>query len=316
MNDIIRQAIYLIEDVGKAILNIQRYSPVYMFTTENLSGVMKSLDVCGKSVLTVSSSGDHIFDMLLNGATVVESYDINYFTRFYFYLKEAAIKALSYNEFLDFFFPSKFSFNSKVFDNEVFFRKILPNIKNEDAAIFWKTLFSRYKGKRLYNSKLFIQGYYSKSTYIDCINYLKNEDNYRRLQHKLAGYDYKFYWINIFNDDDKLPDKKYDIIYLSNVLDKLCCKDELSYLDKVRKIICRLKRHLTDKGILGICYLYYYLDDYWEILSPGQIASLNFRSKYFEGNDYVYKSFNGIGVHKSRRRTNRDALLMVSNEKY
>ena len=124
MENIIKQAINIIEN---GIIEL-KYSPVYIFTTENITKVIKNMNVCKKKVLTVSSSGDHIFNMLLNGASTIECYDINYFTKYYFYLKEATIRSLNYEEFQEFFFNKRFSFNSKTFSNEVFFNKILPNI--------------------------------------------------------------------------------------------------------------------------------------------------------------------------------------------
>ena len=47
------------------------FSSVYMFSTENTKEVVKGLNVKGKKVLTPSSSGDHIFEMLLSGAECV-----------------------------------------------------------------------------------------------------------------------------------------------------------------------------------------------------------------------------------------------------
>ena len=63
-----------------------------MFATENLNGVINTLDVEEKDILIVSSSGVHIFNMLLNGTKSVEVYDINLFAKYWFYFKEATVR--------------------------------------------------------------------------------------------------------------------------------------------------------------------------------------------------------------------------------
>ena len=78
MKNSIEQAINLIEKKQYGYYNLVNYCPIYLFTTENIKGITNSLDVTNKNILTVSSSGDHILNMLLNGATNIESYDINY----------------------------------------------------------------------------------------------------------------------------------------------------------------------------------------------------------------------------------------------
>ena len=46
------------------IFSDKKYASIYMFSTEKVRGVVSSLAVRNKEILTVSASGDHIFNML------------------------------------------------------------------------------------------------------------------------------------------------------------------------------------------------------------------------------------------------------------
>lgn len=317
MKQDIETAEAIIEFNGKEQLEIDldKYHSVFMFTTENIKGMLKKININQKAILTVSSSGDHIFNFLLYGTENIDAYDSNVFTKYFFYLKEAAIRTLSYEEFLEFFIrQNRFSFigsKNKVFSDEYFW-KIQENIRDKDSRIFWNYLFSKYGGKKIYNSSLFIGNNYSKNTYMECNNYLENENNYKALQQKLKDYQYKFYELNIFNLDfiKQIQNKKYNFIYLSNILDSLQAKTELQYVIKVKEILSSLKEILDKNGRIGVCYLYCYLDDYWHDHAKGNLKSISTREKYFKKH-YQYEEFRGISNLKSKRVSERDALILT-----
>lgn len=311
MNEQIEQAIKIITSDNPTIFGTEKYQSIYMFATENIHEVINSIDVKDKSILTVSSSGDHIFNMLLNGAKSIEAYDINYFTKYYFYLKESAIRTLNYNEFIDFFFGRKYSLKKDVF-NEQKFKLVIENIKDKESKLFWDILLSGCGGKRLYKSNLFFRNHYSKNTYIECNDYLRKEENYKALQQLLNNYNYTFYLVNIFNDISNIPNKEYDIIYLSNILDRIIGKDKLETIKKIKDIIIKVKEYLSPNGVLGICYLYNYLDDYWAIEHSSQICNPNVRYKHFNEKDgYIYESFEGVCNYGSNSVKDRDAIMLV-----
>lgn len=312
MDERIEQAMKIIEGDQHLIYETQKYQSVYMFTTENIRGILRSVDVRGKDILTVSASGDHIFNMLLAGAKNVESYDVNYFAKYLFYFKEAAVKTLEYKEFLDFFFPKMLPFGCKLFDYDTFLR-VLVNIRDVDAKEFWKRIFAyvNFDGAFLYSSALFFPNLYSKSTYIACNDYLRNESNYKALQVRLANYDYKFSLVNIFGDFEELIEKKYDFIYLSNILDRIRGENEVDCANKVEEVVDRLKMYLKDDGTLGVCYLYCYLNDYWVYDTPNRISNPDLRYRCFKDSIYDYVTFNGIADIKGRVAKNRDALMLV-----
>ena len=211
------------------------YMPLYMFTTENIKGVTESLDVAGKDVFSVCASSDHEFNFLLKGARNVEAFDVNYLTDFYYWFKESAVLTLEYEEFIDFFFPKhKFSFRKKTF-NEKDFMRIIDNIRDEDAKEYWKNLVNIYGCEFLYSSKLF-NIFYDKKLYIECNDYLKNKENYNKLRDRLKRHKHKFYHLNVFDELYELPKgNKYQVIYLSNILDRIKANDKLSCVRKSKR---------------------------------------------------------------------------------
>lgn len=296
---------------GSVLFRQEQYQSIYMFTTENIKGVTKILDVKEKDILTVSSSGDHIFNMLLKGAKSIEAYDINLFSKYYFYFKESAIRTLTRDEFICFFFGKNYSFREQRFNEEIYL-KILKNIKDSDSKFFFDVLGRSVGSKKLFKSELFFSNYYSKNTYIECNDYLKDDDSYKKLQQILKSYNYKFYNLNIFDDISIIKDKKYDIIYLSNILDRIIGKNKLDTVKKIKKIILKLKEHLTINGILSVCYLYNYLDEQWVTYHSKQICNPDIRYEHFNEKDgYIVDSFSGISNYGSSSIRDRDALLLI-----
>ena len=78
-----------------------RFNSIYPFTSENIAGYMKDLDLTGKKVITVTGSTDHILNAILQGATEITTFDINPLTKPYMDLKISALKNLSYEDFIN-----------------------------------------------------------------------------------------------------------------------------------------------------------------------------------------------------------------------
>ena len=57
----------------------QSFDTAYLFTNENIADYIK--DVKNKKILSIASSGDHYLCCLLNGATNIDLFDINYFSK-------------------------------------------------------------------------------------------------------------------------------------------------------------------------------------------------------------------------------------------
>lgn len=75
--------------------------PVYLWTNENVRGY-QNLFEGKKNVLSVLSSGDQIFNMLLKGVIKIDTFDNNGLTEYFTLgLKKAMILKYSYEEFLN-----------------------------------------------------------------------------------------------------------------------------------------------------------------------------------------------------------------------
>lgn len=211
--------------------------PVYLFTNENISGVLATMgNISGKRILTVASSGDHAFESYLAGASHVDTFDINSFQKNVIELKTHMIKHLPYSDFMNFFFDKKDFFNQKILApvtnlfsaNLRNFMSICSSTDNVRQNFkYMKPCSADYNTKRL--------------QYISC------EQNYNNLSDKLphaipfkhcdistayrcTQYYVQRYGINYLEKKSKLSHipapklyanffEKYDLILLSNIFD-------------------------------------------------------------------------------------------------
>ena len=303
MLDDLISAIRLLENIKFSNNN---FSSTYMFSNENINGFMKKISLDKKSVLTVCSSGDQAFNLILNGASNVDLFDINGFTKYYFYLKKAAIMGLNYQDFMNFFFSTLINKKSFSFNSYLNFRDWIDDF---DARIFWDYLFCHYTGNEIYKSKLFHKLYYSKKDTLKRNQYLITENNYNRLKEMLVDKEFNFYNINLFEDTLYFKDN-YDFIYLSNIFDYLVKENDLEYAKSIKEIITNLSEYINDNGEIVVNYIYLYNEDFEkEDTCFSSFNSLYFRKEYFD-NNYDYVLFPGTFDLDGYQERNRDALML------
>ena len=151
---------------------------------------------------------------------------------------------------------------------------------------------------------------YSRKTYIECNDYLKNETSYNKLKENLLKTKFNFYNIDIINDT--IPNNtKYDFIYLSNILDFLKSKNNLEYIKKVKEIILKLKISLSELGTIAVSYIYLYFDDCPLNNNANIFKSYPIIKKHF--NEFQYITFPGIFTPHSKQLRNHDALIFYKN---
>lgn len=253
--------------------NFTKYCPVYIFTTENISGYLNTLDVKGKDVLVPCASGDHILEAINKGAKSVDVFDINIYSYHMARLKIAAVKALSKEEFLNFFVrkTDDDTINEKIFDRQVYeskIRKCLPVYSRN----FWDVAYNSWKNnhaklnksKNLLHSGLFVHNFATQDGMIKLLDYLK-DDNYDKLKEKLSIMDeenIEFFNCDIVDIESHL-EKKYDIIMLSNIQDYAdeiySVTDKITGLRKYREFIKNtLFKFLNKNGCIVGEYYYSY----------------------------------------------------------
>ena len=179
----------------------------YSFTNENLKNFFNSeyIDVNGKRVLTVGSSGDQALNAIYYGAKSVDVVDMNIMTKLFIDLKTAMIKNLSFEDFEQY----SVAFVDYI---EKYYPKISHDLPPETQRFFdtillngdfvWLNNFIRESGFR---------GASNSVIYTDI-------DAYNSLQNKLLSGDYE---INVIVGDIArfvdLTHGKYDLILLSNI---------------------------------------------------------------------------------------------------
>ena len=207
------------------IKNRPNYGKVYYRTNEELLYPYSDIDFYEKDVLSVLSSGDHVFTARYLEAEKVDTFDINVLTLYYFYLRLWSIK---YNYEL---------FPDILHENHKWLRELLVRVrpKNEREMII-KNFYEKHMNDNTNFRYMFHEPtsqVTGKTTYKDA----------SELQHYVDD-EFDFYNIDIFNENNISND--YDIILLSNVL-------EWSHSDARKRQAIENLSKLTRKDGMVIC---------------------------------------------------------------
>ena len=307
MNDDLKQALHTAKArcEGNIIIDdasINGFEKIYPFTTENITVYIDFFDLKDKSLLTVGSSGDQVINAALKGVKEVTLLDINPYTKYYFYLKQAGILELNLAQFNDFFryndYP-KFKYNKKVkvFNNDSYKKlKSTLQLLDNDAYLFWDELFDMYS-PRCIRFFLFSKDENPYSVLSKSSLYLRDENNYNETKTKIKNLRPEF-----INEDilDVNLAKNYDNIWLSNIACYL-------HRNELKKVTDNFAQNLNDDGQLLISYLYrncrythHNLKANLELLKEYSLASY-----YFEGIDGI-KSYDdtkdAVLVYQKKRK--------------
>lgn len=222
------------------------FEEVYPFTTENVSAYLKNMNLKGKSLLTVGSSLDQVFNPLVLDVKSVTLLDINPYTKEYFEFKKNIILTVS---------------------RKKLYRTILE---------------SRLSHFKMANDILSEESIIKANNYLQT----EENYDYLREKLRNNKFDLNFITGNIFKIKEIVGKEKYDSIVLSNVLQYLeyFFKDKESSLKQLKRIFDDLKTILNYEGILQLIYLYSY--SYQDILKndhPILIYNLREIHKLLEG---------------------------------
>ena len=275
-----------------------RYSPMYMFATENLSGYFPYLDLKDKEVLTVCSSGDHIINSYMFGAKSVDCFDCNMLSGIIAELKIAATRNFSLREYHDFFLrygqDGEISEKTLNLDQYKRIEEELSDVCREYFD-FAYNLFN-YSGKELRNSVFFNNRYDTNELKIMSNPYLWDESNFQEAD----CIESRFFLSDISGISNNC-DKKYDVIMLSNISDyaRMMFEGD-SYLEKYcENVAVPLSGCLREGGKLVAAYVY--ADDGEDIRS--QIDDKNLREEVFGAMDMRHYEFSFQSVIKGMRDT-------------
>lgn len=211
--------------LSKAIEKYHDY--IYFSSNEELRNILSNFDFDNKSVLSVLSSGDQAFHLYNCGVSQVDFFDINKLTMYYFYLRMWIIK------YLGVFYPKKTM-------SDDYMMQLLSIVEYSScdeayALNYWKKYKDSFDSS-IY-SNLFIKNdkWFSNMMDKKSLDLLRDQINKR---------EFDFYNIDISDDVSDIH-KKYDVIYMSNILDYFA--EAESKLIKSRD---NLRSLLNDSGIV------------------------------------------------------------------
>lgn len=234
-----------------------KYESLYKYGTEDMTTYFKEFKVTN-SFLTIGASGDQVVNAINSGAKVIDVFDSNRLCRHALCLKLAAIKALSINEFEDFY--KSFS--------PFLFAKIF-NYLDFEEQMYWGTLYSMYgkdnlKGGDFLNNLLFTYKRLSDEI-IKKINPYLNPENYDKLKAKINDVEITYIDSDLYSLPIHIKNRTYDVINLSNIYEYINYGEPSNVKFKNAKkyrnfIINELFPHLNQDGTIMISYLYAWSD--------------------------------------------------------
>lgn len=224
-----------------------KYSKIYMHTTENIKDFIRCFDLKDKDVFTVAGSGDQALNAYACGAKSVDIFDINPLTKCSVDLKVSGAKALTYEEFIYFFF-SEFS----EYFSEHLYERIYPYLES-DTKILFDTLFNKVGVKKTLKGL-----YYQLNPTLEKMkrmNLYLDEYYYYLLKNNLKDKKVGFIEESI-TDIDKRLNKKYDMMMFSNISDSLNIIYGENSLEFFKELITSLIEYLNSYGIIEVGYIY------------------------------------------------------------
>ncbi len=217
------------------------FDPSYLWTNEDMKLYPKE-NLKGKNILTITSSGDHALNVILNGGCVIDSFDVNLFSKYVSALKIAMIKKYGYYDFfkrMDWIENiESLNFNSK--------ENIIDSVKeylSYDEYLFWSTFeHLRINNKVRFNDVINVYGNLKKNAYTDAFSYNKLKRNLKNA--KITYYD------SDIMDIEKNVNKKYDRVFLSNVLEYVLASNTPHFVDNYQKVISGLDKILLHGSVI------------------------------------------------------------------
>lgn len=231
-----------------------KYCAVHANSNENLNKLVKILDFKDRKVLLTGSSGDQYLTSVLNGSKEEIIYDINTLAKYYQFLKIGAIKALNYDEFIDFIVPKM----KKYMDIDTI--KKLVNYLPSDIIEFFEKFMNKVSTSKINNFIYCPNGESNLQNIKKGIPFY-NREEYEKLKKIIENKEYpKFVNTDIAHiKSSELENEKFDIIYLSNIIE--CCIDDFScecaiygddeWINFIEKV---LKNFLSEDGEMLVDY--------------------------------------------------------------
>ena len=245
--------------------NLDSYNPyksVYLWTNEDIKNTLKHININNKEkALTVLSSGDHLFNLLVDGYKKVDTFDINKLSEYTSLgLKRAMILKYKLDEFKERI--DKIKENDYTKEEELQEIRDCLNYMDEKHKIFFMEILNAAAKKKIIvgNNNRLLDHLIKKepTTKTEKIlgnNYLDNESNYELLRKRLNNTEITFTERNILELDNKK--NNYDLIHLSNILDYAYIYWGTNWkYSNLKKVENNLKQELANDGVIILYYIF------------------------------------------------------------
>ena len=249
----------------KRITNVfepfSKYSKGYLWTNENIKEYINKKYISEyNSALSVTGSGDHLFNLILNNVLNIDTFDTNTLTEYNVLgLKKALIEKFKYNDFLT--ICELIANNMLTLEETTYLIKDLLPLMDKKYRKYWQNI-SEYNYQLQKNNDecldlfamLFIN-INEKNNFIRRNSYLMGKDNYDKFKENMMRANINFYCTNAINILDTFPNQKYDVILLSNILDYITIN--WNY-EQLRKFEDELLFITNNNGKIFLAYLLNY----------------------------------------------------------
>ena len=178
------------------------FRKIYTSTNESLLALFKKIDLSNKNVLTVLSSSDYLYMSYLFGAKNVDTFDINPLTYRFYHLRKWLIK----NQVLDIGLSS-YAETLKIIENTT----SCSSLDEKESLLFWREIIEKIGEYEFFTNQLFTTVFNPFCYYY--------EDKTDALSLILDSTNPSFYKFDISESININIKDKYDVIFLSNILD-------------------------------------------------------------------------------------------------
>ena len=228
-----------------------RYEGLYVSATEDMATYFKEFKVTD-SFLSIDASGEQVVNAINCGAKTIDVYDSNRLCKHALFLRLAAIKALSYEEFIEYY---------KTF-SPFLFVKIADCLPEEELA-YWGTLYSmlgptNLNGGQYINDLLFTYKRLDQEL-VKKINPYLNPDNFYKLKELIDTVSIRYIDSDLYGLPKHISENSYDVINLSNIYEYLNYSNDtrFKHARKFRNFVMNeLYPRLNPNGTILISYLY------------------------------------------------------------
>ncbi len=197
--------------------NFGQYSPAYVTTNEDWRFAMHELKPANKSILTVAASGDQPIAFAISGARDIDTFDTTYFAKVIMDIKTSAIQTMNHKQYGDFV--------RKLFKNKSI--RELPEYEKIATVCPKSTIIAANQMQGCY---IFNQG---TGVYNE---YMPTPTEYKIAQQTIHA-PINFIWSDLHDLNTHL-DKRYDIIYLSNIFDYVYSSKKIAgTIDKLKPFL-------------------------------------------------------------------------------